>query len=817
MSGNSASLKRRLNEVRKDPAKLSELQSKLNVAVASLPGLKGQKLTYLLNDKNKSNSTISSGDILLSLQYLILLLAEDKTPVPEVVKRQNDGPIKIAELEALIKVLITQVGGDAEFAKKAQDFLTFSKTVGAVNFKNVPNNHKNFAMRVYEEITKPKIMVFLNPGGAPENRDPLVVSRDTGSNNNIKALADSNNYINVVRPGMDFRKFKDANKTSVVMSIGSSGAGKSYLLGMLDKSGMYGKRKSMSYYAPSIQLVRTGPVTEQVVSLNFTSDTSSIQNNNAFNGKYIKPSPFNPASSRAHKLITYENGDIIVDLCGTESAIDISTNALGFNLFKEDIFKLRANEISPAIKEGLKEAIGKDGGFGIVTGTGDMAVKNFKRAFGINKGNHPDYNVGTLDGPDFDTIRLKHAIACGIVKVWAKKHKSTKKVVEITSNDIISKLKPEYKERLLDKTAYKEPIAATYYAFQILSRCLEGLWISRTLDELALIYNAADRIKYFDGAGPRGWSTSSSYDIPAGMTHNNNTYTVKLENLKAEGSNPFALGVGNTKTPISKMISDVEPKFKKNKLNNGEKADTTQNLHRMVVLLRYTKGETLGNIHKSVLTRIKGWAKLKATVAGKAVNTKPETPKKPEDPFNTGLVRFFTNGKNLLSAQNVIAASKLGPRSTRRVGRAFNPTGKSQTFPGLTEFNANSQVVRDKIDKFVGMIKPNLGSQGKMSMKVKMLRLAALIYANYMNVSESKNSRNMNAKGLQTLYSQIRDEAKRVLATYFNKLPTKNNTVMGFDGVSKRLGTPLNLQDGWDDTEQAELVQAYASINSTPA
>tara|TARA_B100001093_G_scaffold427627_1_gene422057 strand:- start:353 stop:2695 length:2343 start_codon:yes stop_codon:yes gene_type:complete len=657
MSDNSANLKRKLNEVRKDPAKLSKLRVKLNAAVASLPGLKGRQLTYLLNGNNKSNSVINSQQLLLMMQYLLILLVEDKTPVPEKIEKRNTGPIKIEELAALIETIVGQTQNNA-LQSEAFAFLKHVRNIGTVNFTTVPPEHQRFANRIYEEITKPKIMVFMNPGGATENRNPQQVVNNTGNGKNIRNLADSDNYINVVKPDMDFRKFKDANKTSVVMSIGSSGAGKTFLLDMLDKSDMYGKRNSVSYYAPSVTIYRKGRADALDVFVDFASATDDISENN-FTEKYLKPSPFNPASSRAHKMITYERGDIIVDLCGTESAVDISINALGFNLFEKDIFNLRASGGSVAVMEGLKE---------MKLDFSDIIVTSTQAESKFNKKTNYAYKVGTLDGLDINTIRLKHAIACGIVKTWATKNKSPRKVVDITSDDIINKLQKEYKNRLKDEKAYQKTVPATYYAFQILSRCLEGLWISRTLDELALIYNAADRVAYFKGNEKRGWSTSAAYSIPSGMTHNGTTYNVKLSNLKATGAKPFALGASQAKTPISTMIPKVEPKFKKNKLNTGESADATTNLHRMVVLLRYTRGLPLENIHKSVLKRISGWAKLKASAAGKAVN---------ENVIKLAVNQLFNDKKSFIRA----------PGFESMIGTRFM-VGRKQAFPnpGTPEF-----------------------------------------------------------------------------------------------------------------------------------
>lgn len=767
---NNAQLRALLN----NKNKLNDIRFKIGAVIRASRELKGNPVYYRGNGPNQT-SYISSDNFDTWFRVLLALLARDQTEVPKVAKvakvakRGDDGPIKISELRALINILADSADNKNVFLQKAQSFLKFSEDIGAVNFREAPVNHQNIATQIYEEITKPKIMVFLNPVGVNEVRPVLNVSKGTEVNNQIRSLADSDNYINIVKPAMDFRKFKDANKTSVVMSIGSSGAGKSFLLNMLDKSGMYGKRVETRFYAPSIKFTRSPGknknIKNQVISIEFTSVSEPINATN-FDKTYIKPSPFNPASSRAHKLMKYENGDIIVDLCGTESAVDISINALGFNLFNENIFTLKASGMSLLISDGMQElGVNPKVGFAAITVTGPRAYTAFAQAFKIGRGIHPQYDIGTLDGPDDLTIRIKHAIACGIVKKWTAVHKSkTKtdmKVSEVTSTHIINSLEPEYRKRLFDENAYKNPVAGTYYAFQILSRCLEGMWISRTLDELALIYNAVERITYFKGEGARGWKTTDAYSVPSGMKYDNGKYSVEAANLMAGNSDkPFALGnsSGVLTTPISPMIATVEPKFKKNKLNAGEKADTTVNLHRMVVLLKveYNKNKTqkpLGSIHQSVLKRIGGWAKLKKVEAAKSTNNKR---------FNASMQRYFENGSKL----------GIGFRH-QKLGRAFNPNEKGQTFPGSSQQNTKN-VFNSKVDRIIKAIETKLSpTAAGLDNSTKQERLKHLIRAPFEKVLEKTTNgivlrRNNNEERIDG-HKRIKEAAMGVLLQYNTK------------------------------------------------
>jgi hypothetical protein len=74
--------------------------------------------------------------------------------------------------------------------------------------------------------------------------------------------------------------------------------------------------------------------------ITFTTDTMlTLNDENAFKARFIRPTPMNPESSRTHMYADMGNGVRIYDLAGKENPIMLSMKAFGFNIFEPSLQK----------------------------------------------------------------------------------------------------------------------------------------------------------------------------------------------------------------------------------------------------------------------------------------------------------------------------------------------------------------------------------------------------------------------------------------------------------------------------------------------
>jgi len=122
------------------------------------------------------------------------------------------------------------------------------------------------------------------------------------------------------------------------------------------------------------------------------------------------------------------------------------------------------------------------------------------------------------------------------------------------------------------------------YTANIIMRCLESMWISRSLDELSMVYDTTIR-----GKGEHNTTKSKIYHVPPKMSRDeaSNTYIINSSDLPKGNANnknaPYALGVRNTPTPLSALAKLVEP----NLIKNGANVMKSSKVHRLFILLKY--------------------------------------------------------------------------------------------------------------------------------------------------------------------------------------------------------------------------------------
>ena len=243
---------------------------------------------------------------------------------------------------------------------------------------------------------------------------------------------------------------------------------------------------------------------------------------NQFMVEYTRPTPFNEFSSRAHHLFKLKTSDnkehILGDLCGTESATAISKKALGINIFSQyylPIFHVSATFAS--LHETVRNAFfrlqdkekykpTKASFTGKVKNEAENTTRASYKKLVINKVSNE-----LFPGPKPDSQRAKntseliHLMAFSLMALLNTKYllspnKSTYNKEEgvikqsINFTDLKTKKTKEFFKVIPTSMAgYKNKLAYKYIADTIM-RCLESMWISRTLDELSLIYDTNSRL-----------------------------------------------------------------------------------------------------------------------------------------------------------------------------------------------------------------------------------------------------------------------------------------------------------------------------------
>ncbi|MGA1008705.1 MAG: hypothetical protein ACO3SE_09060, partial [Sedimenticolaceae bacterium] len=191
---------------------------------------------------------------------------------------------------------------------------------------NKPNPNLANLERQFADIAgKPRIYLFLNQFDGtnfPNYAKPTGIQTFGAKSDNV-----TNAVTNIKSIVNDYTSI-EPKKNLNLFFIGPSGSGKTFLFNKyLGKniSGMV-----TAYYPTFDYNLQSGILT--------ISDTSEPMTYNEFKRRFIRPTPFNPNSSRAH--MSYENGDVTAfDLAGTENPMAIMDKALGYNIFEKQYWE----------------------------------------------------------------------------------------------------------------------------------------------------------------------------------------------------------------------------------------------------------------------------------------------------------------------------------------------------------------------------------------------------------------------------------------------------------------------------------------------
>jgi len=436
-----------------------------------------------------------------------------------------------------------------------------------VNIKNLseleswiadPNIKKfNTAIKpILEKIFNiPEIVLFLN---------------ESTSNNNIATFGASKNEgfeVARVPPGAVNKQvfykillpFTEPPKKELdIFMLGVTGSGKTTLVDSLyqyvtnvkidRKIGGVFRAQKVSVFKPVFNVFMDNQnKTRILISENYSERDTTYDN---YVKNFIRPTPFNPESSRAHVVYTLPpmrggntllKGPLgkgvstlnIVDLCGNESPIAMSMACFGMNIFEHMGTPVSYLQTISGTK--------------ILTGLNDLTqyiIKPFNKRKQSDEDKIvknvlndlkkiPDDRIKTMFNQIKPETIFEIFVMINLCKfIKAKPDDEFTRMMQ-TPNAKIARLNPPdvVKKFIADTPQIKEYSVAKYM-FEMSKRCFEGLYITRSLEELKTVFNPRD----FASVKNIVNKNDATLEILKNMNEKNNFkgYSIALNNLKKQ-------------------------------------------------------------------------------------------------------------------------------------------------------------------------------------------------------------------------------------------------------------------------------------------
>jgi len=582
-----------------ETAKLNNVQKKTNNVITLLNTLKPNNVIP------PNGSTVASKyrNALVDYRNLLVKLKNSK-----LVSEMNINSAKNAiakkykiSVNSLNALLSTTVANNANNDTKKDIVLRAIQIIKStknetVNIKNLseleswiadPNIKKfNTAIKpILEKIFNiPEIVLFLN---------------ESTSNNNIATFGASKNEgfeVARVPPGAVNKQvfykillpFTEPPKKELdIFMLGVTGSGKTTLVDSLyqyvtnvkidRKIGGVFRAQKVSVFKPVFNVFMDNQnKTRILISENYSERDTTYDN---YVKNFIRPTPFNPESSRAHVVYTLPpmrggntllKGPLgkgvstlnIVDLCGNESPIAMSMACFGMNIFEHMGTPVSYLQTISGTK--------------ILTGLNDLTQYNIK-PFNKRKQSDEDKIVKNVLNdlkkiPDdriktmFNQIKPETIFEifvminlCKFIK--AKPDDEFTRMMQ-TPNAKIARLNPPdvVKKFIADTPQIKEYSVAKYM-FEMSKRCFEGLYITRSLEELKTVFNPRD----FASVKNIVNKNDTTLEILKNLNNKNNFkgYSIALDNLKKQVKVNKTLIINSTEsTQLSEVFrSKTSKKF----------------------------------------------------------------------------------------------------------------------------------------------------------------------------------------------------------------------------------------------------------------
>ena len=381
---------------------------------------------------------------------------------------------------------------------------------------NKPNsNLPSLEIRFADIADKPRIYLFLNQFDG-KNIPPYaqlgsIQTFAAGNNNVTNAVTTMNDIVN------DYTSIKNKKKLNLFF-IGPSGSGKTFLFNKY-----LGKKitKVTAYYPTFDYNLKSGTLT--------ISDTSKEMYYSEFKERFIRPTPFNPESSRAH--MSYQNGDVTAfDLAGTENPMAIMYKSLGYNIFETQYWE-KFSSASVASHASKRGPLGEE-------------VKDLLLALKL-----PKTGVG-LSGLDEMVFLYVY---------WNYIHKEAGWLTKI--NGIINPIK-----KIIIRKSDATKIKMMVDVFNDIKRVFEGFWITRSLHALNLLFT---KNSYKNLVSKTTTTLIGSNIARSNITKSNGGFEIQIKELvndKYKTSNFVEQlgGISNNQSANFIILNKTEPSYETN-------------------------------------------------------------------------------------------------------------------------------------------------------------------------------------------------------------------------------------------------------------
>jgi len=333
--------------------------------------------------------------------------------------------------------------------------------------------------------------------------------------------------------------------------------------------------------------------------------------------KYIRPTPFNPESSRAHVVYTLppiKGGNTllkgplgkgvstlnIVDLCGNESPIAMSMACFGMNIFEHmgnPISYLQTISGSKTSLQGLSDL-------------SQYVIKPFKGRLqkdetkivgkvikDINK--VTDDRIKTMFKqiqPEtiFDIFVLINL--CKFIKDIPKEnspHKSFALMMQTPNSKIARLNPPEVVKKFIEVTPQIKEYSVAKYMFEMTKRCFECLYITRSLEELKTVFN------------PRDFASVKN------VINKNDTTLEILKNLNSKNNfKGYSIALGNLQKQVNVSKTLMINSIESTKLSEVFRSKTSKKF--LFAVVNPKRGNI--NKHKKTINTIRSIKNIKKNV-----------------------------------------------------------------------------------------------------------------------------------------------------------------------------------------------------------
>jgi len=384
-------------------------------------------------------------------------------------------------------------------------------------------------MSEYREIFgKPKKFIFFNK--VPENgkgiftKDQMTIPEIT----TFQLGAMGNNFTKQLQK--NFKEVDDSfgtNSTNVFF-VGPSGSGKTTLFKQYTDSNNLTKLSGITVYKPTLKYFVNQGI------LYFSDEVKENYNYSQFASEFIRPTPFNPQSSRAHMSIEKVKNRRVFDLAGKESPVAISELALGLNVFNgkywnldQSFEQLMESQKSDRLKYLLKIIGLKVKG---LTDLDKIIVVFIYKNFFYNSYAKKLLTTGNYGIKLFTNILRDNQEAK--LSDYFGEYTNNSKIIDIN----FIKNYDSYKAKIVKEFGLSNPIpedlqggtTVVRYIFEMMKRVFEGVYITRSLFSLRPLFqgipeDVVNNLIIFKNIT----SKNTSYRIPG--INDNNGFGMKVK------------------------------------------------------------------------------------------------------------------------------------------------------------------------------------------------------------------------------------------------------------------------------------------------